>query len=54
MQRRKEYEIVHVPDSRYEHLAVLNKHKLTDDDYKTGVLTRFEGKYNAGAQQEVL
>ena len=41
-------------NSRYEHLAVLNKHKLTDDDCKTAVLTRFEGKYNAGAQHEVL
>ena len=45
--------------SRHEHLAVLNKHKLTDDDYKTGVLTRFEGRqarscYEAGAQHEVL
>ena len=26
--------------SSYEYLAVLNKHKLTDDDYKTGVLTQ--------------
>ena len=45
--------------SKYEHLAVLNKHKLTDDDYKTGVLTRFEGRqarscYKAGVQHEVL
>jgi hypothetical protein len=42
----------------YENLAVLNKHKLTDDDYKTGVLTRFEGGtrpcYKAGVQHEVL
>ena len=26
-------------DSTYENLAVLNKHKLMDDDCKTGVLT---------------
>ena len=44
--------------SSYGDLAVLNKHKLTDNDYKTGVLTRFEGGtrpyYKAGAQHEVL
>ena len=40
--------------STYENLAVLNKHKLTDDDCKTGVLTRFEGRYNTGTQHEVL
>jgi hypothetical protein len=40
--------------SNYDRLAILNKHKLTDDDYKTGVLTRFTGEALAGAQHEVL
>ena len=40
--------------SDYDQLAILNKHKLTDDDYKTGVLTRFTREALAGARHEVL
>ena len=40
--------------SSYNQLAILNEHKLTDDDYKTGVLSCFRGEALAGAQHEVL
>ena len=40
--------------SDYDQLAILNEHKLTDDDCKTGVLTHFTGEALAGAQHEVL
>ena len=40
--------------SNYDQLAILNAHKLTDDDYKTGVLTHFTGEALAGVQHKVL